>query len=255
VSDDVPEPPHDCRLTIRCLKECFGFRHEPPSCFDDLRSENTCIDALFERRQNDPAGGEGGERVQSVTSRPVYSLHCGKTRGATWFDRDEGVVWLLGVEQHDERHKGKSDAYDIFAGQEAAGVLFPAPVDYKLLELDRRLLDTQTFVPDVLNDALELVKQAIEDGGAEGTAAHIPIRLRVERDVSGTVMVAAAISMQPVVGKRSGLDFPLTQERFMLATEALRQAVEKVVGSDALADEAWEFPGGLRNERAAMIVA
>jgi hypothetical protein len=112
-------PPHDCRLTIRCLKGSFGFRVEIESLsFEALRSENSFIDHFFERRQDDARAGEGGERIVQIKTHPAFSLHSGRMRGATWFDKSrppQGIVWLLGAEAHDERHKGSTDAYDIFA--------------------------------------------------------------------------------------------------------------------------------------------
>jgi hypothetical protein len=64
-------PPHDCRLTIRCLKASFGFRVEIESLsFEALRSENSFIDHFFERRQDDARAGEGGERIVQIRPTP-----------------------------------------------------------------------------------------------------------------------------------------------------------------------------------------
>ena len=252
------KPPHDCRITIRCLKQSFGFSLELTTLsFERLRSENTVIDHFFERRQNDPRGGEGGERIQQIKSRPVFSLHSGRTRGATWFDTSrppQAIVWLLGAEWHDERHKGSKDAYDVFAALEAAGDLFPGSADYKLLELDRRRLDTASFAWDVKHDAKKLVAQAESTGGASGTLAGVPARLHWKADSRGTVILTVAVSTVPVRGPRSGLEFPLTQERFLLLGEAVRQAAEEIYKPEVLADETFDVPGGLNNERAFLFV-
>lgn len=110
-------PPHDCRITARCLKATFSeLRLRPGESFSGLRHENSLIDAFFDRREDDPSGGESGERIKQIRSRPAFKLTSGRMRAGTWFDRDnppQGVVWLLGAEKHDERHKGTSDAYDI----------------------------------------------------------------------------------------------------------------------------------------------
>jgi hypothetical protein len=252
------KPPHDCRLTIRCLKACFGFRVELGTLsFKALRSENTFIDHFFERRQGDDVGGESGERILQVKSRPVFSLHSGRTRGATWFDTGQppqGVVWLLGAELHDERHKGTSDAYDIFGRLDEAEELFPMPADYKLLELGRRRLDTANFAEDARTDAKELVREAADSGRSAGRLAGIPARLVWDADDAGGVTLSVAISMQPVKGARSGLQFPLTQQRFLLASEAVRQAAEDLYKPEVLAEQTFEFPGGLTNERAFVLV-
>ena len=251
-------PPHDCRLTIRCLKASFGFRVDLATLsFAELRNQNTVIDRLFERRQNDERGGEGGERVAQVRSRPVFALHSGRMRGATWFDRSrppQAIVWLLAVEEHDERHKGRADAYDIFAQLEGRGELFPTETDYKLLELDRRRLDTASFADDVRENSAAVVKEAAETGRAAGELAGVSARMVWERDDKGTVTLHVAISAEPVHGVRSGLEFPLTDQRFHLLAEAVRQAAEALYKPEVLAEPVWEFPGGLRNERAFVLI-
>jgi len=252
------DPPHDCRLTIRCLKASFGFRADLATLsFEDLRSQNTVIDRFFERRQNDERGGEGGERIGQVKSRPAFALHSGRMRGATWFDQSrppQAIVWLLAVEEHDERHKGRSDAYDRIAKLEASGELFPTETDHKLLELDRRRLDTSSFADDVKASATALVATAAETGRASGELANVPARLVWNRDADGAVTLHVAISSKPMNGPRSGFEFPLTDERFLLLAEAVRQAAEALYKPEVLAEPVWDFPGGLRDERAFVLV-
>lgn len=251
-------PPHDCRLTIRCLRECFEFNVELETLsFEALRSENTVIDQFFDRRQNDEAAGETGERILQVKTRPVFSLHSGRTRGATWFDQThppQGVVWLLGVEMHDERHKGSRDAYDVFGRLDASGQLFPTELDYKLLELDRRRLDSATFADSARRDAATLIRDVAKKGRVRGAVAEVAVRAVWEASDDGTVTLQAAVSLEPVIGARSGLPFPLTQERFLLLAEAVRHAAEDMHTPEVLAEEVYDFPGGLRNERAFMLV-
>jgi hypothetical protein len=247
-----PEPPHDCRITLRCLKETFGFRLPPDRDFASLRSDNSLIDRFFARREDDEQGGEGGERVQQIRTKPAFKLTSGRMRGATWFDKGhppQGIVWLLGAEQHDERHKGARDAYDILGALDAQGVLFPQPIDYKRLELDRRRWDTESFAEDVIRDGQALFEAARESRTAKGALVGVPSRMVLEEE-GGLVIAHVAVSAKPVKGARSGLDFPLTQQRFVLMTQGVRQAVEAVVGTEVLGGEsAGGFPGGVKNER------
>ncbi len=209
-----------------------------------LRDENTVIDHFFERRQDDPLGGEGGKRIVQVKTRPVFGLSSGRMRGATWFDRTrppQAVVWLLDAQIHDERHKGSSDAYDKFAALERAGQLFPVEVDYMWLELDRRRLDTESFSDDVRRDAEMLVAAARKNTRAEGTLAGVGARLAWYP--SGDLPVlTGAVSTRPVLGVRSGYEFPLTNERFLLIAEAVRQAGEALLGPQVLVDELYAPP-------------
>jgi hypothetical protein len=251
-------PPHDCRLTIGCLKRNFNeFKAQVGSPFETLRPENSVIDRFFERRQDDEEGGEGGERIQQVRSRPVFSLHSGRTRGATWFDKSkppQAVVWLLGAELHDERHKGRTDAYDIFGQLDRSGKLFPTETDYKWLELDRRRLDTDNFQQDVLADADDLIARTQADGRAEGSLAGVAARAAWHEERDGTTILHVAISREPYTGSRSGYSFPLTDERFLLMSEAVRQRAEARYKPEVLAEEVQEFPGGTQNERVFVLV-
>lgn len=224
--------------------------------FSSLRSENSLIDVFFERRERDHAGGETGKVIGQIRSRPAYGLTYGRMRGATWFDKTmppQGIVWLLGAEKHDERHKGRSDAYDILGALDAAGQLFPQPIDYERLELDRRLLDSQNFADDARRDSRQLIEKVLAETRAEGEIARVPCRL-VFQKANGLAAVFAAVSVKPVVGDRSGLPFPLTNERFLLLAEAVRAAAEDLLGPEVLAEEDPRFPGGLDDERGFVLV-
>lgn len=253
-----PAPPHDCRLTARCLREDFspltlGLDED----FEVLREQNSYIEAFFERRMNDPEGGEAGERIRRIRSRPAFSLHYMRLRGATWFETDnppQGIVWLLGAGIHDERHKGGTDVYDILGALDDAGQLMPQTVDYDRLELDRRRADASVF-PDIARaEADALVADCVRNSHAQGAVAGIPLRLSGSSD-AGTTTLYGAVSRVPVPGVRSGLPFPLTEERFALVVETLRTAAANIGGTDVLTGETYTYPGGLAgSERAFLLV-
>ncbi len=255
----TPKPPHDCRITIRCLTQTFGFKMPIEQQFLELRSQNSLIDRLFELRESDEAGGEGGERVRQIRMRPAFKLTMGRMRGATWFDNTrhpQGVIWLLGAELHDERHKGRADAYDILGQLEDSGELFPGELDYKLLELHRRLWDVSSFADDLHADADALIQDLSQRERTSRTLANVPVRAVIARDDS-VVGFYVAVSTRPVIGQRSGLEFPLTDERFTLLQEGVRAGVERSLGGVCLAGD-WQdmsvFPGGGREERAFVIL-
>lgn len=178
-------------------------------------------------------------------------------RGGTWFDRTrspQGIVWLLGAEWHDERHKGHGDAYDVLGRLDEEGRLFPQQADYDRLELDRRMADSSHFGDDARRDSRELVEHAVERSRAEGKVAAVPCRLIVQENEGGLVALFGAVSLRPVKGDRSGYEFPLTNDRFLLLAEAMRQAAEDVFGPEVLSDEDPKFPGGLSNERAFVLL-
>jgi transposase len=145
---------------------------------------------------------------------------------------------LVGAEQHDERHKGKSDAYDLLGTLEAADDLFPTELDYKRLEFDRRRRDTRSFAPDLQREADVLVDAVLRDGRTDQTLAGIDVRAIAEQQ--GPVLaVHVAVSTDPAIGPLSGLEFRLTNERFLLLTESVREAFERRTGI-ALTDESYQ---------------
>jgi hypothetical protein len=248
-------PPHDCRITARCFRHCFGFRVEPPYDFEAYASENSVIETFFAKRRNDENGGEGGELIKSVKTRPVFSLHVGKTRAATWFERDrppQGIVWLLGAEDHDERHKGKTDAYDRFAALDQAGELFPAAVDYKLLELSRRQRDTADFEEVGSRDAENLLREVIAKGRSQGTVSEIPVRMALTAE-DDPLIVAVAVSTRPIVGRLTGYSFPLTHERFLLVAKIVENTATRLAGVALAEAPRFDFPGGLVEERGFLV--
>ncbi|MDQ3630639.1 MAG: hypothetical protein M3417_05055 [Actinomycetota bacterium] len=248
-----PAPPNDCRITARCLKKTVGLSLPLEEDLASLRTESTLVDIFFQQREDDERGGEGGERVRQIASKPAFKLTSGRMRGATWFDQDhppQSVVWLLGAELHDERHKGRSDAYDILGRLDDQGELLPVPIDYKRLELDRRRRDTQNVAADVARDATDLVARALPDG-AEGAVAGVPVRLVVEDDATTTTLFVA-VSERPVAGRHSGLSSPLTERRFVGIILGFRAVLEERYGPPVLTEELRDrsaFPGGLRRER------
>lgn len=246
------KPPHDCRITARCLKATFELRLAPGEDFADLRAQNSLIDTFFERRQDDPRGGEGGQRVRQIRSKPAFKLTSGRMRGGTWFERDnppQGVVWLLGAEQHDERHKGSSDAYDILGRLDDNGELFPRTADYRRLELDRRRRDSDSFVDDVYNDACSLAG-SLRAGEQAATLGGVAVRVIVEE--GDLLALHVAVSIDSVMGRISGLMFPLTEPRFLAIQWGMQRALEAEYGPPALCDELHDrsaFPGRLGRER------
>jgi hypothetical protein len=251
----VPKPPHDCRITLRCLKATFPeFTLGLDQDFVSLRSENTLIDRFFERRESDPAGGEDGQRVAQIRSKPAFKLTSHRMRGATWFDCEhppQAIVWLLGAELHDERHKGRSDAYDILGAVDEAGELFPQAIDYERLEWDRRRWDQESFSADVRADAATLVAQLQDRTTA--TLAGIPTRIAAAES-AGLLTVFVAISTRPVPGARSGEPYPLTELRFGLIQTAFCEALEDAISAPEHCEELRDrslFPGRLRKDERA----
>ena len=132
------------------------------------------LDRRFFDLQNDERGGEGGEPSDKSShdllsnSRPD---ECGVRHGSTSPNCSRRSCGSWG-RPHDERHKGKSDAFDILGKLDAAGALFSAEIDYKRLELDR-CLDTTSFAADLRDDADRLASAVLGMGDVPETIVNV----------------------------------------------------------------------------------
>lgn len=77
-----------------------------------------------------------GERIRDLADRPCYSLHAGRYRAATWYDRARDVVWLLAAGVH--RDDSPEDFYQEAARLERSGQLYPTQADQARVESVRR---------------------------------------------------------------------------------------------------------------------
>lgn len=237
-------PRNDCRPTLRHLKSA-GISVKATEDFSVLAGRDDDIRRFIERRQDDADGGETGERVAQITSKPCFKLTSGRWRGATWFDQGhppQDIVWLLGLEWHDERAKGRNDAYDILATLDDSGELFPKAIDYKRLELDRRRRDTENFASDARADAVQLAQNLLKaTANVRHEVAGIPVT-GVTRNEDGVQLAYFSVSEAPVTGQRSGLLFPLTSERFDLLRAAVVEAFEHETKDEVLSDTSPATP-------------
>ena len=127
--------------------------------FDDLK-KHEIIKALIKRRRETPSD------TKLVSPLPggldVYRLAYGdRHRGATWFDEDNRVVWLLAYGQHE--FEGGGDAFPYFKDLHAGGRLLPDEADYKALFDDR----ASRFAGVARHDAVHLLQAARADPGTE----------------------------------------------------------------------------------------
>ena len=136
VGAQVPESPAaDLRVTVRCCTEDLGA--DPDSTLGSLAAAHPMVEKFRAVRSQLPVGQE---RIQSIGSIPVYSLHSGRDRGATLHDRWNSAVWLLASRIH--RAGDASDAYLYFEQLHDSDRLLPVHEDYDRLftERDRRIV-------------------------------------------------------------------------------------------------------------------
>lgn len=148
---------YELRVTRRCLSEDLGL--SPTSTFDEAAAHP--IVAAFESQRSLDAigtktiGPEAGRRT-------IYRLGIGHDhRGATWFDPEEGVVWLCAYRHH--RSGDADDAFPYFRSLIEADRVLPVKDDYESLFKERG----ERFIETVRQDAEQLLHEARLVPGAE----------------------------------------------------------------------------------------
>ena len=101
-------------------------------------------------------------------------------------------------------------------------------------------------------DADRLTDEVLASDRAEGEIAGIPARLPVTNH-HDPIIFAVAVSMEPIVGPLSGLEFHPTNERFLLLAQILEDAACGIGGSALAEAPNFEFPGGMTNEGGLLI--
>ncbi len=163
---------HELRLTSRCLLENLARAVDTP--FVDLL-EIPIVSALVGKR--------GGATIGSKTvgpaagDRTLYHLGQGNDhRGATWFDAENGVVWLCAYRHH--RSGTQADAFPYFRELIADGRMMPVRSDYEQLAADR----TARSAREAIRDAQPILAKARRRPGNEvrGTVSFESVGVVVE---------------------------------------------------------------------------
>lgn len=77
---------------------------------------------------------ESGELIDGLRERECHSLHSGRCRAITWYDRETDICWLVAAGLH--RSGIRDDLYERAIALERAGRLYPTSEDYRTIEED-----------------------------------------------------------------------------------------------------------------------
>jgi len=107
-------------------------------CEDDLDSlpasvAERILDRFEALRARAP---ESGDLIDGLEERECHSLHWGRYRAITWYDRSADVVWPLAAGIH--RSGSHGDLYRLAIEHERGGRLYPTTQDYQALEVAER---------------------------------------------------------------------------------------------------------------------
>ena len=115
------------RVTARCLEEDLGLPRDY-ACLDAELFESRCepVRKFVSMRGTDP---NSGEPIESLSPRTAFrSLHTGRGRAATFYDKVHDVCWLLAWDPY-HADGDPDDVYEYFGRLDSAKVLRPSKED------------------------------------------------------------------------------------------------------------------------------
>lgn len=182
----------ELRLTRRCLEEDLG--RSPDKNFGDLLGVEIIKAFIARRRERH----DNTREVAPLTSgKTVWRLSRGHDhRGATWYDPDDKVVWLLAYGLH--RSGEPEDAFPYFNQLDLEGRLLPTLDDYAALEKDRG----RRFVEQVMRVVPRLMEQAKEQPEAEqsasiGGSTQIGVAMEVVETLEEVYLRVSPLNLRP----------------------------------------------------------
>ncbi len=155
------------RITRRSRIDDFGLPPTAPAEAEPHRGAHRIIEAFVRRRLKSPVGQETFRCATEVLRRPIYTLHAGADRGATWHEWDDpaglatggvalDIVWLLGARANHDYESLCSLGDD----------LLPAKLDYDELFDAARL----TFAHAIISEVSKIRRDALANPGRIRTA-------------------------------------------------------------------------------------
>lgn len=179
---------HTVAITSRCLEEDLGLPADADMGMAAAR--RPIVAAFVDRRSVEPEGGDRIAQLVGLITAPIFSLHSVRDRAATWFDREEDVVWLLAVgEDHD---------YDHFEHLARAERLLPEDSDYERFEAPE--FAKRAFIDCLLADVARMKAEARSkpDQPVLGElAGRIQVRLCYELGEPAFLSVAIGQRLRP----------------------------------------------------------
>lgn len=188
----MQDPERRARPTIRCLIEDLGM-DLPPEEIDLGRVDHPLI---AETARLAPGSPQGQKRILAIDEPLVFRLRQGAWRGATWFDEQRQIVWLVAA--HTREEGSRDDAYAYFATLHRNGRLLPDDDDH----LRDRVESASRVLTAIEDEGAALLRNARAASGHERSAlivGRVEIRIFVDRS-SDMEEIWLAVSTRDIDG-------------------------------------------------------
>lgn len=200
--------PYDFRITLRCLEKDLDMGQDGVNVPAD-EIDHEFVKVFVEKRRDH---SKGNDPFVLPNHGPIADKlrWTERWRGATLYDSEENVVWLLGFGYHTS---GRSDdVYEVLEELDRQDKLLPTVEDYDLF-LDARVVD----LPALLRQSSEeMLEEAQANQGTEirrVVGGTFPVSVVVEKE-NGMVATWLAVSYRLLEGE---IDPPPEWQQFILA--------------------------------------
>lgn len=200
--------PYRLRITLRCLEHDLGMsRDDVNTPLGEINHE--FVHAFVEKRTAHP---KGTEPFVLPKHGPIADKlrWTERWRGATLYDSEENVVWLLGFGYHTSGRD--DDVYEVLEALDRDDKLLPTNEDYELF-----FEASEATLPGLLRQtAGEMFNEANDSPGTEvrrDIGGTFPVSVVVERE-NGMTATWLAISYRLLRGE---YEPPPEWEQFILA--------------------------------------
>lgn len=169
------------RITHRCLTEDLGQPVDGPADAAANTDRHPIVHAFLTERGQTTHGPDPLKCAWEMGA-PVFTIHHGTSRGATWHHEALNVVWLLGI--------ADAHNYDHLCDLAASDRLMPVPADVERLVADQ----APTFARALIEEVPALIELARASAGQiiEGTiAGSVSVRLRMDPDGRAPLLTVA----------------------------------------------------------------
>lgn len=178
---DATPPAWALRITQRCLTEDLGQPPDAPADPAATAGSHPLVRAFVQER-GQTTHGPDPLKCAWETGAPVFTIHHGTSRGATWHHEALNVVWLLGI----------ADAHNYGRLCDLADDdrLMPTAADVEKVVADQ----APTFARALVEDVPVLINLARQNAGqiVEGVVARtVPVRLRMDPDGRAPLLTVA----------------------------------------------------------------